>query len=204
MQVREDKENELKTKTNHAPFVQLGASNHSGGIREINDFYATEPKAVELLMELERFDKNILEPCCGMGHISEILKKHGYNITSSDLIDRNYGIGGVNFLTDIEKWDGDIITNPPYKQALEFVEHAIKIIPEGNKVAMFLKIQFIETKSRREFFKEHPPRVVWISSSRLSCVKNGDFDKQKSSAVCYCWFIWEKGFKGDTVIKWFN
>lgn len=196
--------NESKPKTNYAHFVQLGASNHSKGIRHINDFYATEPKAVELLMELEKFDKNILEPCCGMGHISEILKKHGYNVTSSDLIDRKYGIGGVNFLTDIKKWNGDIITNPPYKEALEFVTHAIRIIPKGNKVAMFLKIQFLESQSRREFFKEHPPKIVYVSSSRLSCVKNGEFDTNKPNAMCFCWFIWEKGFKGNPIIKWFN
>lgn len=205
MKTQELKSHEgIKTKTKPVSFVQLAASNHSKDIREVNDFYATEPKAVELLMELERFDKNILEPCCGMGHISEVLKGYGYNVTSSDLIDREYGVGGVNFLTDIKKWNGDIITNPPYRQAQEFVGHAIRIIPEGNKVAMFLKIQFLESQSRREFFKEHPPKVVWISSSRLQCAKNAEFDKYKSNVMCFCWFIWEKGFKGDTVIKWFN
>jgi hypothetical protein len=27
----------------------------------------------------------------------------------------------------IEDWDDDIITNPPYSQAQEFIEHALKI-----------------------------------------------------------------------------
>lgn len=187
-----------------APFAQLGASNHALDEREKHDYYATEPRAVELLMELETFDKNILEPTCGEGHISKVLEKHGYNVTSSDLIDRDYGVGGVNFLTDITEWKGDIITNPPYKQAMEFTKHAINIIPEGNKVAMFLKIQFLETRSRREFFEKHPPKTIWVSSSRLKCAKNGEFELCPSSAVCYCWYIWEKGYKGNTIIKWFN
>jgi chromosomal replication initiation ATPase DnaA len=33
---------------------------------------------------------------------------------------------------------GDIITNPPYSKAQEFVEQALKMIDEGRKVAMFL------------------------------------------------------------------
>ena len=31
---------------------------------------------------------------------------------------------------------------------------------------------------------------------------NGDFEKYKAAAVCYCWFIFEKGFSGDPTIKW--
>jgi len=23
-------------------------------------------------------------------------------------------------------------------------------------------------------------------------------------AIAYAWFVWEKGYKGDTVLKWFN
>lgn len=37
-------------------------------------------------------------------------------------------------------WDGDILTNPPYKYAKEFIEHAMTIIPDGRKVFMFLKL----------------------------------------------------------------
>jgi len=28
--------------------------------------------------------------------------------------------------------------------------------------------------------------------------------KGGGSAVAYAWFVWQKGYKGDTVIKWFN
>ena len=44
-----------------------------------------------MLLGLETFDKNILEPCCGEGHISNVLKDAGHIVTSSDLIDRGYG-----------------------------------------------------------------------------------------------------------------
>jgi len=98
-------------------YKTLGASNHTEKEREENDFYATEPKAVELLCQLEKFDKNIWENACGEGHLSNELIKQGYNVYSSDLIDRGYGEGNVNFLEYNNSWNGDIITNPPYKFA---------------------------------------------------------------------------------------
>ena len=111
----------------------------------------------------------------------------------------------MDFLSCTEPFVGDIITNPPYKYAQEFVEKALSLIPAGNKVAMFLKIQFLEGKQRRKLFEVAPPKVIYVATNRLNCAKNGDFTKcDYSSAVCYAWFIWEKGFKGETVVRWFN
>lgn len=72
---------------------------------------------------------------------------------------------------------------------------------------MFLKLQFLEGKARRKLFDENPPRIIYVSSGRLLCAKNAEFEKMKAgggSAVAYAWFIWEKGYKGDTVVKWIN
>lgn len=185
-----------------ACFATLAASNHSELNRASHDYYATDPRAVEKLLEYEKFNKNILEPCCGEGHISKVLIANGYEVVSQDLIDRGFGIGGIDFLTYKEKWNGDIITNPPYRQALDFVDKSIDIIAEGSRVAMLLKIQFLESQSRLKFFKKHPPKLVYVFSKRTNCVRNGKFEDYKSSAVCYCWFIWEKGFKGEPIIRW--
>lgn len=185
-------------------FKTLGASNHTDKDREQHDYYATDPKAAELLLELETFE-NILEPSCGEGHLSKVFSDAGINVTSSDLVDRGYGTQKSFF--DYEEWNGDIITNPPYKYGLEFVEHALKIIPDGNKVAMFLKLQFLEGKRRKKLFEANPPKTLYVSSSRLLCAKNADFEgmrKGGGSAVAYGWFIWQKGFNGRTEIVWFN
>lgn len=185
-------------------YVTLGASNHVEEERQEDDFYATDPKAAKLLLELEDFDHNIWECACGEGHLAEVFKEAGHNVFATDLIDRGYGAGGFDFLNCNESWDGDIITNPPYKYAQEFVEHAMELVPDGAKVAMFLKLQFLEGKARRELFKKYPPKTVYVSSSRLICAKNGDFETVTSSAVAYCWYVWVKNYKGDTTIKWFN
>ena len=69
---------------------------------------------------------------------------------------------------------------------------------------MFLKILFLEGKTRKEFFLENSPKVIYVASGRLNCAKNGDFDKYTTGAVCYAWFVWEKGFTGEPVIRWIN
>lgn len=185
-------------------FTQLAASNHSKGERQQHDYYATEPKAIELLLDLETFNNNIWECACGEGHLSEVLLNRGYNVYSTDLINRGFGSGGVDFLRQEETFNGDIITNPPYKYAKQFVEKALELINTGSKVAMFLKIQFLESISRRSLFEKHPPKIVYVATQRLNCAKNGEFEEYPSSAVCYAWFIWEKGYQGEPVIKWFN
>ncbi len=78
----------------------------------------------------------------------------------------------------------------------------MELVQEGCKVAMLLKIQFLEGKSRNELFKTYPPEKVYVFSQRVNCAKNGEFDKYKSSAVCYAWFVWRKGFKGSPTIHW--
>lgn len=67
---------------------------------------------------------------------------------------------------------------------------------------MFLKIQFLEGQARKEMFKKYPPKYVYVNSERQLCAMNGEFDKYKATALCYCWFVWEKGFTGEPTIRW--
>ena len=138
-------------------FKTIGASNHCDHDRQREDYYATEPAATDWLCQLEQFSPNILEPACGEGHISKELIKAGYNVTSRDLIDRGYGEQADFLAIDNQEWQGDIVTNPPYKYAQEFVEKALFIIPDGHKVAMFLKLTFLEGQGRRQLFRAAPP-----------------------------------------------
>lgn len=202
------KVNKIEGKSTFNTFITLGANNHTDVTREKDDFYATPPLAVKELMKLETFDKNIWEPCCGMNHITNVLKDNNYNVKTSDIIDRvNDGsVEIIDFLNYNGKYNGDIITNPPYKLAAEFVYKSIETITYGHKVAMFLKLTFLETKKRYELFKKYPPKVIYVASMRFGCSQTGEFnsDGNTGSAIAYCWYIWEKGYNGDTIIKWFK
>ena len=195
------------TGTSASAFKQLGASNHANDEREENDYYATDPTAIDDLVRVETLDTRIWEPACGEGHLAKRLTELGYDVTATDLIDRGYGEGGVDFL-EIKDWNpnppyfpGDIITNPPYKYCTDFILKSLELVKEGHKVCMFLKLQTLEGQERyNRIYKDNPPKTIYVYSKRKQCGKNGNFTG--SSAVCYAWFVWEKGFKGDTTVKW--
>jgi hypothetical protein len=124
-------------------------------------------------------------------------------VKSSDIIDRGYG-EIRDFLMCEKPWNGDIVTNPPYKDAIVFCDRALSVVSTGHLVCMFLKLQFLEGKERKQWFKTNPPKYVLVFSSRVQCAKGGRFDLYPGSAVCYAWFVWEKGYRGDTVLRWIN
>lgn len=189
-------------------YKTLGASNHTDKERELNDYYATDPIAIDKLLKVEKPNKNIWECACGENHLSHRLEKFGYNVFKTDIIKRT---DDIDCIIDILKydeyiWDGDILTNPPYKYAKEFVLDALKLIEDGKKVYMFLKLTFLEGKARyNDLFSKYPPKTIYVFSERIMCAKNGKFEEMKAgggSAVAYAWFVWEKGYNGVTEIKW--
>ena len=187
-------------------YATHGASNHSEGERAELDYYATDPEAVEKLLERESFCRYILEPACGGGHISDVLLQKGFDVVSTDIVNRGYAEQAFeqDFLKAgaVPRNSRDIITNPPYNKAKEFVEHALNISQESVKVAMFLKLTFLEGGKRKELFDKYPPKTIYVFKNRIDCWKNGIKPEKPSKAVCYAWFVWVKGFKGNPQIKW--
>lgn len=197
------------TGNSNSVYKCLGSSHHTDKERQREDYYATDPKAAHLLLEVESFGGGrIWEPACGEKHLAKVFEERGYDVRSSDIVDR-CGNEVFDFLgiENQERWHGHIITNPPYKYAVEFIYKALSLIPEGYKVAMFLKVQFMEGKERKRLFTEFPPKVIYVSSSRIMCAKNAEFEKMQAgggSAVAYAWYVWEKGYRGETIVKWIN
>lgn len=188
-------------------FKTLAASNHTDKEREQNDFYATDPAAIDLLVKKVELPKQILEPACGSGCLSVRLEELGHDVKSYDIVDRGFGDVGNFFEMVNPPFDGNfaIVTNPPYKFAKEFCLHAIDIAPTGGLVCMFLKTTFAEGKGRfNDLFSIYPPRMVLQCVERVLCAKNAGFAtrKKEGSAVAYAWWIWQKGFNGQTILDW--
>lgn len=185
----------------------IGASNHTDNERESDDYYATDPIAIDKLLQHERLSPIVWECACGEGHLSQRLKDYGYIVQSSDIVHRGYpGTKVVDFLQVDKPFIGDIITNPPYKYGKEFVLKALELVKPGRKVYMFLKLTFLEGKARyKELYACSPPRSIYVFSERVLCAKNAEFKRMRDgggSAVCYAWFVWEKGYKGMPTIAW--
>ena len=156
----------------------LGARNECKEDREEHDYYATQPIAAEWLCKIENLDHNIWECACGEGHLAKVFEREGYKVKGTDLIDRGYGEGGIDFLMYYEEWDGDIVTNPPYKYAQEFIEHALDLVKPGHKVCMFLKVQFLEGKNRRKLFDSTPPQGCGFRLPVFNVVRTGNLRVQ--------------------------
>ena len=188
------------------------AGGNSTSKREENDFYATNPETLKMFL-YEFWKDNafegseILEPACGQGHISKTLKEllPNFNITSTDLIDRGYGVGGIDFLTyDYKKMFDVVITNPPFSLAKEFIEKGLKI---SNKyVIMLCKIQLLEGTKRKEMFFNTPLKYVYVHTTRQATWKEGKpldpNGKKWATTMCLAWFVWDKDYKGEPIIRW--
>lgn len=191
------------TGNSKATFTTLGASNHSDYERTEHDFYASSPKAIDELYKVIEKPVVVWECACGEGHLSKRMEQLGSEVISTDLIDRGYGVGGVDFLQADALLAPVIITNPPYRYAKEFVLHALELGAE--MVCMFLKLTFLEGVGRQELFQKYPPRTVAVFTRRIQVARNGDPEMfKKSSAACYAWFIWERGYTGKPEIVWIN
>lgn len=145
----------------HNVYATLGASNHSRHEREANDLYCTHPNAVEALCELETFSPDIWEPYAGLGHIAGLLRSRGYVVRESDILTRGRDIEQLDFLRcDELAVESDIITNPPYKVATRIIRKAMDVVAEGYRVAMWLRILYLESMERKRLFEEYPPEIV--------------------------------------------
>lgn len=178
-----------------------------------NDYYATPPSATRSFLNKLNEDGiklagSILEPATGGGHMSDVLKDiYGRNkVTSTDLVDRGYQY--LDSIKDFLKDDfcryDNVITNPPFKYAQEFIEKALKVANE--KVIIFAKIQLLEGKRRYDLFKSSPPSYVYVHSSRVNPYRNGDpvdeCGKPWNSTMCFAWYVWDKEYVGETIIRW--
>jgi hypothetical protein len=167
--------------------------------REKDDFYPTPIEATKSLMALEDFPPTIWEPACGDGAISKVFMEQDFDVVSSDLVDRGFGEPNIDFLME-RSLPRDafgepvkcIVTNPPFKLAEQFVEHALNLGAE--KVCMLLRLAWLEGVSRKALFRRTNLSRIWVSSRRLTMVRAGDETlRGNGGMVAFAWFVWENG-----------
>ena len=200
------------TGNGNSVYKTLGASNHAANERQRDDFYATDPVAVKKLCNAVIIPPYVWECACGAGHLSRALMADGFNVLSSDLVDRGFGYVGFDFLKEerlpeyLQGEDCCIQTNPPYKYATEFVEKALDLLPIGQPAFFLLKTNALEGKGRFERLYRHGwLHGVYQFTERLLCAKNGDFDGVMAgggSAVSYAWFVFRRVRATHTTITW--
>ena len=147
--------------------------------RQSEDFYPTPSYVTEALLEYHHFRGKIWEPACGDGRMAEVLKKSYQDVECSDLMDRGYGQSGVDFLKS-NKRVANIVTNPPFQLAYEFIEQGLKLADDC--LALLLPIRYLTGKKRAKLYTKFPPAKIIVIPNKV------DFLGFGSPAMEFAWF----------------
>ena len=169
-----------------------------------DDLYETPAVAVRALMSVEKLPHHIWEPACGPGAIVGVLRAHGHTVWATDLVD--YGCGnsehGVDFLMERQsRIDTEaIVTNPPFKLAREFAEHALALCP---RVIMLLRLAFLEGKRRTAVLDGGQLARVHVFKDRLPMMHRDGWEGPKltASVVPFAWFVWDRSHRGPAILN---
>lgn len=198
----------------------LGSTTLNHADREDMDFYQTPDFATKTLLHHLLFPETIWEPMAGNGAISKILVKNGFNVISTDIVERKFKLNATldyfdseTFLTQLPD-AFSIITNPPYEFANEFLKYTLtKIRPL--QCCVFLPVRYLEGQQRyNEIYSQFRPSKVLMYVKRLGCYKQADVEagvvteRGVGSAVAYMWLCFDRDQWLDpntkTMLEWIN
>mgnify|MGYP007100075740 FL=1 len=167
-----------------------------------DDFYATPEESTKAILAKITMCYPALEPACGQGHIAKLLNG---DVTATDLVDRGYGQGGIDFLTHhYGKTFRTVITNPPFDLFTEFVKRGLELTEET--LVLFGKLQALEGNKRASYLETTPLKYVYVFKKRQNPLRNGsavdENGKPWASTMAFAWYVWEKGYTGSPQIKW--
>ena len=153
-------------------------------MRKPYDYYPTPEWCYENLpIDWSQF-KTALEPCKGDGRVVSFLESKEMKVDWCEIQE------GKDFFEHEGEYDL-IFTNPPFSIAQEFIEHALSM---STTVIMLLRINFLSSQKRYNFWQQFPPDGLFVLSRRPSFTGTGT-DSQE-----YAWFVWSdieelQGFK---------
>lgn len=178
----------------------MSAARHKRADQEKDHFYPTPPEGTRALLAVESFEGAVWECACGTGDMAREFAAAGYEVISTDLVDRGFGEARVDFLMEYRLAAPNVATNPPFKLAERFVRHALQL--GALKVAMLVRLHFLEGIERAAFFAALPPARVWVFPWRL-CITPGTVKSDRGGgSIPYAWLVWERGHCGPSILGW--
>ena len=172
------------------------SSTNRGTIRQVNDHYDTPSYTIQSLLDNHMIAYPVLEPCAGNLSIANMLKTD--MVYTNDINPDNPAATNLDYLQYNENWDckyRTIITNPPFNIALDIIKKAMRDVSNNGEVIMLLRLNFLGSQKRHDFWQEYPPKIIYVLSIRPKFVNN------KSDSTEYGWFVWQKGYTGGTKLK---
>ena len=192
-----------------APARKSATHGEAGYARNARDAYFTEPWVTKALLDAVEFGSPIWEPACGDGRMAEAILNHprGYCCAFSDVHDYGYEpkwFKLCDFVRDPCPWPetqfNDVITNPPFDLAREFVRKALHVVyPQRGKVAILQRHEFDAPKANWPLFE--PPFAQKLILSKRPRWSTAD---KASPRFPYAWYVWDWRHEGAPIIRWLD
>lgn len=176
----------------------MSATNRAGGHRREHDAYATPEWVAQLVVplvpELDDPDADVLDPAAGDGALLAGLgtvwaKRRGIELRD----DAAEACRARGFRCDVgdataRSWASPdaVVMNPPYRDALEFVQLAYARTRPGRTVAVLLRLAFLEGQARGVWLRDHAPDVYVLS-------RRPSFTGKGTDSTAYAWMVWRAG-----------
>lgn len=174
----------------------------SGYRRADLDWYVEPRSATRALLQVERFDGDILDPACGCGNIVNECLDHGLSARGTDIAHRGFGGEGIDFLSDHYIGSADnVICNPPFGISLDFARKSLIIA--RRKVAFIQRLAWLEGQRRSAFMETSPLARIYVFRNRI-CMPPGEKKDlpAKGGFIAYAWFVWDKAHSGPPTVHW--
>jgi hypothetical protein len=131
-----------------------------------------------------------------------VLRAAGHQVYATDLVDYSspdQDNHGWDFLSERQLPIGvqAIVTNPPFKNAGEFVAHALDLCP---RVVMLLRLAFLESQKRTPILDSGHLARVHVFRKRLPMMHRHGWDgpTNSNSGMAFAWFCWDREHSGST------
>ncbi len=170
--------------------------------RSDHDFYQTPCSMVQQLLDLKRStwpkEWEVLEPAQGQGSITRQLRHHFPCVTGYD---KYQGPTYFDFFEETGRYDL-VITNPPFSQVNEFLEHA-RIVAKSS-IAFLLPLRYLHGIKRYEsgVFHRLAEVNVFVRAPLLTTMSSGE--QYRTGMQVYAWFIWDQKEVKPPCLHWIN
>jgi hypothetical protein len=178
-----------------------GNPRSSGYEREASDWYVEPRRAIDRLLDTEHFVGSVWDPACGGGNIINACLDRGMHAIGSDIIQRGAATIVGDFLQMRDVLGDNIICNPPFNIAVDFVLHGLQLI--SGKVAVLQRTSWLEGERRYQSLFKHDRLVKSLQfRSRISMPPGGSSTPAKGGAVAFGWFCFSRDHKGPPTLGW--
>lgn len=164
----------------------------SGYKRREADFYSTPAWCTEALCDAVELPYEIWEPAAGTHAIADVLTQRGHRVAATDIS----ADAREDFL-EADTPHGCIVTNPPYKLAEEFIDHALGLTAGTGMVAMLLRNEYDCAASRRNWFEMRCFAKKLVLTKRPKWIEG---PLKASPRHNFAWYVWDWKHEGPPTI----